>query len=56
MNEPKRSEWKLKGVPKEYSEKYDAYYDPETGEWLESKCGDPECEFCSVRPINGLAK
>lgn len=40
-----------------YSERYDAYYDDETGEWLENKCGDPDCEFCKGRPdkypING---
>ena len=48
--------WKLKDVPKEYSEKYDSYYDPETGKWLELKCSDPECEYCSKRPFNGFVK
>lgn len=33
-----------------YSDKYEAYYNPNTGEWLEDKCGDPECEFCKDRP------
>ena len=33
-----------------YSEKYDAYYDEETGEWTESKCDDPTCEYCAERP------
>ena len=34
----------------DYSEEYDAYYIVETGEWLESKCDDPTCEFCPNRP------
>lgn len=35
---------------KQYNERYDAYYDDETNEWLESKCDDPECEYCVGRP------
>lgn len=35
---------------KQYSEKFDAYYDDETDEWLESKCDDPTCEYCGARP------
>ena len=35
---------------KGYSEEYDAYYDKETGEWLEDKCDDPTCEYCTGRP------
>ena len=35
---------------KQYSEKFDAYYDDETGEWLETKCDDPNCEYCVGRP------
>jgi hypothetical protein len=35
---------------KQYSEKFDAYYDDETDEWLESKCDDPTCEYCVGRP------
>ena len=31
-------------------EEYDAYYCVDCGEWQESKCEDPECEFCSDRP------
>ena len=38
----------------QYSEKYDAYYDDETNEWLESKCDDPTCEFCVNRPARPL--
>jgi hypothetical protein len=37
---------------KKYSEKYDAYYDPNTGEWLDDVCDDPECEYCVGRPEN----
>ena len=33
-----------------YSEQYDAFYDNTTGEWTESKCSDPTCEFCVGRP------
>jgi len=32
------------------SEKYDAYYCPDCDVWLENKCKDPDCEFCSRRP------
>ena len=35
---------------KQYSEMYDAYYDDETGEWLEDKCKDENCEYCTGRP------
>lgn len=37
---------------KQYNEQFDAYYDDETLEWLESKCDDPECEYCVNRPDN----
>lgn len=36
------------------NEKYDAYYDSDTGEWLEDKCNDPECKFCKDRPDNAF--
>ncbi len=39
---------------KEYSEQYDAYYDSATNEWLESKCDDPNCEYCTNRPEHPL--
>ena len=35
---------------KQYSEKFDAYYDDETNEWLDTKCDDPNCEYCVDRP------
>jgi hypothetical protein len=34
----------------EYSKQYDAYYNPTTNEWTESKCDDPNCEYCMNRP------
>jgi len=37
---------------KKYSEKHDAYYDADTGEWLDDVCDDPECEHCVGRPEN----
>jgi hypothetical protein len=33
-----------------YSEEYDAFYYTATGEWIEPKCSDPNCEFCTKRP------
>ena len=38
----------------QYSEKYDAYYDAETNQWIDSKCSDPNCEFCVNRPERPL--
>lgn len=35
---------------KAYNEQYDAYYNTVTKEWLEPRCEDPACEYCSVRP------
>lgn len=41
-----------KGCDKDlsYSEEFDAYFCPRCKEWAETKCSDPECEFCSKRP------
>lgn len=33
-----------------YDETYDAYYYVDSGEWVEPRCCDPQCEFCSNRP------
>jgi len=33
-----------------YSETYDAYYDGKTMTWIERRCEDPSCGFCSQRP------
>jgi hypothetical protein len=30
--------------------KFDTYYCPTSGVWLESKCEDPNCEHCANRP------
>ncbi len=37
-------------MKKRYCEKYDAFYNPETGEWLEEKCDDVKCGYCKDRP------
>jgi len=29
---------------------HDSYFDTKTGEWLEGKCADEDCMFCSGRP------
>ena len=34
----------------EYCKEFDAYFNSETGDWLEQKCSDSQCEFCSIRP------
>lgn len=41
--------------PEKYSEEYDAFYNEETNEWLESTCDDPECEYCRTRPERPLS-
>jgi hypothetical protein len=33
-----------------YSGIYDSSYNVETAEWLEPKCGQENCMFCSKRP------
>jgi len=38
------------GCPVEYSHECDAYFCPACNIWLEARCGDPACEFCSERP------
>jgi hypothetical protein len=37
-----------------YSEEYDAYYNQVTNEWIDTKCDDLTCEFCSTRPAQPL--
>lgn len=34
----------------QYSEKYDTYFCELCNTWLESKCDDPECDYCVNRP------
>ncbi len=33
-----------------YNEGFDAYYCIQCDKWMEKKCGDPACEFCTIRP------
>lgn len=33
-----------------YSEEHDAYYNQTTNKWIEPKCDDPACEYCTTRP------
>lgn len=35
---------------KVYSPEYDAYYCKFCNVWLENKCSNEDCEFCSQRP------
>ena len=35
---------------KVYDARYDSYYFTDTGEWAETKCHDPTCEYCIDRP------
>ena len=35
---------------KKYREKFDVYYDGNTGKYLEKKCNDKECDYCKDRP------
>lgn len=37
-----------------YYEKYDSYFCPNCNSWTESKCSDPDCEYCQHRPIKPL--
>lgn len=38
------------GTRKVYHEDFDAYFCPQENIWLESQCGDPECDYCKKRP------
>ena len=35
---------------KKYSEEHDCFYCDTCNKWLEDKCDDPICEFCTTRP------
>lgn len=37
-----------------YSKEYDAYYNQATNEWIDDRCCDPNCEFCTKRPTRPL--
>jgi hypothetical protein len=34
----------------QYSKEFDAYYEDTTNEWIDSRCCDPSCGYCSSRP------
>jgi hypothetical protein len=44
------------GSKQKFSIEYDAYYCKSCNEWLESKCDDPTCEFCTIRPATPINK
>jgi hypothetical protein len=44
----------MKDIYNEYSEEWDAFYNPITNEWTESKCDDPTCHYCTNRPERPL--
>lgn len=37
-----------------YYDKYDAYFCPQCNLWKESKCKDPDCDYCNMRPQKPL--
>lgn len=39
----------LCGMQGQRDETHDAYYCPESGVWLEDKCGDIDCRQCMTR-------
>lgn len=39
-----------KGSYSWWDDGYDAYFCKQCNEWIDSKCSDPECEFCKDRP------
>lgn len=41
-------------VPSERDECFDAYYCPVCNDWLEQRCANPDCEFCSDRPEKAI--
>jgi len=42
------------GTKTSYADKYDVYYCNTCNKWLESKCNDPACEFCTTRPMTPM--
>lgn len=40
---------------KRYCEKWDSYFEPQTGKWLEQPCGSTDCPYdCMNRPEKHL--
>jgi hypothetical protein len=42
--------WCMCGAYGVRDEKFDAYYCPINGTWLEQVCKEPKCQYCSARP------
>lgn len=42
------------GIRRIYHEEFDTYFCPECNCWLEAKCSDSTCSFCSSRPKQPL--
>jgi hypothetical protein len=47
---PMRVAYCLCGAEGVRSDKWDAYYCPVAYAWLESRCSDPACTLCPLRP------
>ena len=41
---------KTYGKKAELNEEFDSYYCLTCDKWLEKKCSDPKCEYCTKRP------
>lgn len=50
MDNPSSNFCSACGSEKTYSSKYDAYYCELCNIWLEQKCSDTTCHFCTTRP------
>ncbi|MGY3188992.1 hypothetical protein [Lysinibacillus sp. TE18511] len=37
-----------------YYDDFDSYFCPKCNSWIESKCSDPTCKYCSNRPETPL--
>lgn len=42
------------GEHKIYHGLHDAYFCARCNTWLESNCGDPDCDYCRERPVAPL--
>ena len=42
------------GSVRVYYDKHDAYFCPSCNIWLEGRCSDPDCNYCSGRPRTPL--
>lgn len=38
-----------------YYDDFDTYFCPRCNRWIESKCSDPTCNYCSTRPEKPLS-